>query len=87
MKPLRSQLAGFSPSQFKTFLRRKGHKVPRDFFRRGCVSKHDGRLYRWRWWGDEGFFVDVSCDIADFDRWANSVELTIRFDDAAKEGR
>jgi hypothetical protein len=79
-KPSRDQLWGMSPSQFKTMLRRRGYRVPRDFFKQGSVAKRDNRLYRFRYWGGVGeFFVDVSCLINEFDRWANSVEQTINF--------
>lgn len=73
MRPNRSKLCGMSPSEFKTLLKRKGHKVPRDFFKYSCTSVFRNRLYRWRHWSDEGFIVDISCPKNDFDRWANSV--------------
>jgi hypothetical protein len=79
-RPSRDQLWGMSPSQFKTLLKRRGHCVGRDFFKIGSVSKHKGRLYRFRWWGRVGeFFVDVSCPVIDFDRWANSTDCTLTF--------
>ena len=73
-KPTRDQLWGMSPSQFKTMLKRRGHSVSRDFFKRGSVSHYKGRAYRFRWWDGEDFVVDVSCPLEDFDRWANSVD-------------
>jgi len=77
-RPTRKDLLGYSRSEFKTLLKRKGHKVPRDFFGRGCVSTFKNRFYRWRWWkendGSGLFVVDISCLIPEFDRWANSVE-------------
>lgn len=77
-KPDRSSLHGLSPSEFKTLLRRRGYKVNRDFFKYGCCAQLKNRLYRFRHWGDQ-FFVDVSCPLPEFDRWANSTDdvLTI----------
>jgi hypothetical protein len=81
-KPTREQLGGLSPSEFKTVLKRRGHKIYRDFFKTECVSYHKGRAYRFRWWSDSGeFLVDVSCPSKDFDRWANSTEYVIAFCD------
>ena len=57
---------------FKTFLKRKGFAVPRNFFGYGCcIAKRNGRLWRFRF--DAGV-VDVSCLLPDFDRWANSTD-------------
>jgi hypothetical protein len=81
MRPTRTQLNGMSPSQFKTMLKRKGHTVPRNFFKYGCVSTYRNRLYRWRHWASVGFVVDISCLIPDFDRWANSTDDTLTFDE------
>ena len=79
-KPNRDQLWGMSPSQFKTMLRRRGYKIPRDFFKQGSIAKKGNRLYRFRYWGGVGeFFVDVGCPISQFDRWANSTDRTINF--------
>lgn len=59
---------------FKTLLKRNGFKVKRDFYgARCCIAQHGGRQYRFRF--DSGV-VDVSCPLADFDRWANSTEHT-----------
>lgn len=81
-RPSRDQLWGMSPSQFKTLLKRRGHIVGRDFFKKGSVSRYKGRLFRFRWWGGVGeFFVDVSCPVVDFDRWANSTECVLTFYD------
>lgn len=77
MKPTRHQLDGLSPSEFKTMLKRRGHAVPRTFFKSGCVSTYRNRLFRWRHWGQQGFVVDISCLKSDFDRWANSCDQTI----------
>ena len=79
-KPSRAQ-AGMSPSELKTFIKRRGYRVHRDFFKRGSVARCRGRLYRFRWWAEQGFVVDISCSVVDFDRWANSVEDTISFQD------
>jgi hypothetical protein len=81
MKPNRTQLSGMSPSQFKTLIKQAGHKVPRDFFKYGCVSHYKNRAYRWRHWGTDGFVVDISCPLSEFDRWANSCDRTISFED------
>ena len=76
-RPRRDQLHGFSPSEFKTILKRRGYKVPRDFFKYGCLARYKGRSYRFRWYSDGEFFVDKSCLRSDFDRWANSVDEVI----------
>lgn len=79
-RPTREQLLGMSASQFKTVLKRKGHKVNRDFFKIGSVSYYKNRVYRFRWWNTIGeISVDVSCPLKDFDRWANSVDEVINF--------
>jgi len=75
---------GMSKSQFKTLLKRKGHKIPRDMFKYGCTSTYKNRMYRWRYWADEGFVVDISCKLNEFDRWANSREKTISFNEWSK---
>ena len=75
-RPTREQLHGFSPSEFKAKLKLSGHKVPRDFYKYGCVSRRNSRLFRWRWWSEDGFVLDVSCVLSAFDRWANSTEET-----------
>jgi hypothetical protein len=81
-KPTRDQLGGLSPSQFKTLLKRRGYLVGRDFFKRGSMAQLGNRLYRFRWWGGVGVFVtDISCQLSDFDRWANSVDRTVTFYD------
>ncbi len=78
-KPRREQLCGLSPSQFKTMLKRFGYKVPRYFFKYGSVATKGNRLYRFRYWAFPDFFVDISCPLNDFDRWANSTDRTINF--------
>lgn len=76
-RPKRSQLGGWSASEFKTLLKRLGHQVKRDFYKSGCsISCRGSRLYRWRWW-NESFVVDISEPRSDFDRWANSVDRTV----------
>lgn len=78
-RPSRDQLCGYSPSEFKPLLRKLGFKVRRDFFH--CYSiKHNGRFYRFRFFCEGGPVVDISCEIDDFDRWANSRESTISLD-------
>ena len=79
-RPTRNKLNDMSPSEFKTMLKLRGHRVNRDFFKNAAVSYYKGRAYRWRWWGDE-FVVDISCHLNEFDRWANSTEATIKFND------
>lgn len=81
VKPNRDQLWGKSPSQFKTMLKRRGYKVSRDFFKFAAVAYKGGRAYRFRYWAFPDFFVDVSCPLKEFDRWANSVDKTIEFMD------
>lgn len=78
-RPTRDQLAGYSLSEFKTFLKQLGHNVPRNLESTGYVTKYDGRCFRWRWWSEVGFEVDRSEPIEDFDRWANSTEQTYFF--------
>lgn len=78
-KPSRDRLWGMSPSQFKTLLKRKGFAVPRDFFKMGAMARKGNRLYRFRYWAWPDFFVDISCPLNEFDRWANSVDRTINF--------
>ncbi len=85
-KPTRQELGGFSASEFKTFLKVLGHKIPRDFFAQGCISTYRNRRYRWRHWGDvysndKTFVVDISCIESEFDRWANSVDDCVTFED------
>ena len=64
---------------FKTLLKRNGFKVKRDFYgARCCIAQHGGRQYRFRF--DSGV-VDVSCPLADFDRWANSTEHTVSIEE------
>lgn len=73
------ELLGMSPSKFKTLLKRRGYKVPRRFFKNGCLARKGGRTYRFRWWSAEGFLVDKGCVYKDFDRWANSVDEVIPY--------
>lgn len=80
-KPTREQLKGISCSEFKTRLKRLGYKVPREFFKIGSIAKRGRRSYRFRWWSED-FMCDVSCDLLDFDRWANSTEKKIPIDKA-----
>lgn len=76
-RPKRSQLGGWSASEFKTLLRRLGHRIDRDFYKSGCsISRRGSRLYRWRWW-NESFVVDISEPRSGFDRWANSVDRSV----------
>jgi hypothetical protein len=77
-RPNRSDCGGLSASELKTLLRRCGFKIRRDFFI-DCNASKGSRLYRFRWWSAE-FFVDESCQIAHFDRWANSTERTYSWD-------
>lgn len=78
-RPSRELLHGMSCSEFKTLLKRRGYKIKKTFFQDGCIAQYKGRLYRFRWWSVDEFFVDVSCPISDFDRWANSVDNVIQF--------
>ncbi len=78
-KPDRDRLWGMSPSQFKTMLKLRGFSVDRDFFKIGAMAKKGNRLYRFRYWAYQDFFVDISCPLNEFDRWANSVDKTINF--------
>jgi hypothetical protein len=78
-RPKREQLHGLSPSELKTLLKRRGYKVPKDFFKYGSLARYNGRSYRFRWYSDGEFFVDKSCPRLEFDRWANSVDEVIPF--------
>lgn len=82
-KPKRHQLNGLSYSELKAMLKHRGHKVPRCWWYNGFVTEHKGRKYRFRWWNEDGqgFVVDVSCPLGDFDRWANSVDRIVPFDE------
>jgi len=87
MNKWRNILAGYSKSEFKTLLKKWGYKrITRNFFTNGSVTHRDNRLVRIRWQGTVSFgpkpkdttpMVDVSCTIAEFDRWANSVDRRI----------
>lgn len=61
-----------SKSEFKTLLRRLGHDFSRDSFSKNnsAISYYKGRAYRWSSIPE----VDISCNLDDFDRWANSVD-------------
>lgn len=87
-KPTKNQLHGVSPSEFKTLLKLRGHKVDREFFKLGCISTYKNRHYRFRFWGTVGdskdFVVDISCPLSEFDRWSNSVDKTITFEEWLK---
>lgn len=80
-RPTRDQLNNYSLSELKTFLRKRGHIVPRNFPSAGYITRRGSKMYRWRWWSDGGFVVDVSESISNFDRWANSTESTKKFND------
>ena len=79
-KPSRDELHGMSASEFKTMLKQRGYKVGRDFFKMGSIASKHNRIYRFRYWGQMGeFFVDVSCPLPSFDRWANSTDKVVNF--------
>jgi hypothetical protein len=44
-------------------------------------AERGGRRYRFRHWAEEGFLVDISCKLNDFDRWANSTDEAITFEE------
>lgn len=89
----RSELAGYSRSEFKTMLKRLGFKVPRTFFKYGCIAEHKNRKYRFRHWGDyypiidPTFVVDIGKSNQEFDRWAISTDRRITFDEFLIEFR
>ena len=86
-RPKRADLCGLSPSEFKTKLRRAGHKIPRNFFANSCISKKGANVYRWRWWMPAEPVVDIA-NANDFDRWANSVLEVVSFKEILdKKGR
>jgi len=69
---------------FKTLLKRRGFKVERDFYGFGCcIAKKAGRLWRFRF---HAGVVDMSCELKDFDRWANSTEVTFNLEDFKARG-
>jgi len=78
-RPTREQLEGYSLSEFKLLLKRLGHKVPRNLSHTAYVTEKGVHYFRWRWWSEEGFVVDLSVPEWDFDRWANSVDETFPF--------
>ena len=84
-RPNRNQLGGYSLSEFKTFLKRLGHKVPRNLSSTGYVTRYEDRFFRWRWWSEEGFIIDRSEPLEMFDRWSNSVEQSYSFRTSYKE--
>ena len=62
---------------FKTRLRKNGFKVPRNFYGAGCcIAYRNARMWRFRF---DDNVVDVSCDLLDFDRWANSTYTILDF--------
>lgn len=70
-----------SKSKLKTLLKKMKYKPHhcawRDLFRYGGIVKKGNRLYRFRT-NDccvDGWVVDTSCVIEDFDRWANSQDI------------
>ena len=68
-RPKRNQLNGFSCSEFKNWLKRLGHKVPRDFFGMGgCMSYFNHRYYYFSWELSE-FNVYVTKDVSEIDFW------------------
>ena len=80
-RPTKSKI-GMSPSQLKTMILRRGYRLPdnREFYKYGSVAYYKGRAYRFRWWSDIPM-VDISCPRVDFDRWANSVDKSIPFEE------
>lgn len=63
----------------KTLLRRNGFKIKRDFYGPGyCIAQRNGKQWRFRF--DDGV-VDVSCDLWDFDRWANSTDRILNLEE------
>lgn len=89
-KVSRLKLNGYSKSEIKTLLKRLGFKVPKSFFKNGCVAEYKNRKYRFRHWGDcytknTTFVVDIGTCNQDFDRWANSTERCITFDEFLTE--
>jgi len=83
-RPTRTQL-GMGRAAFKTLLEKRGYKFRREFFGKGCsIAYRNGRRYRFRWWNEDGFVVDISCVEAAFDRWANSVDQVLTVEDWLK---
>ena len=83
-RPKRDQLHGMSCSELKTLLKRRGYKIGRDFFK-FCIARYKNRSYRFRWWYTNGeFLVDISCIHSEFDRWANSTEDVVTFNNWLK---
>lgn len=63
---------------FKTLLKRNGFKVPKDFYGCSCcIALKSGKQWRFRF--DDGV-VDMSCNLRDFDRWANSTSEVINLE-------
>ena len=83
-RPKRHQLSGMSCSELKGLLRRTvgPNRIRRNFFGwQGAVFQWKNRMYRIRWSAPDECMVDVSCEVADFDRWANSCEDEITLSD------
>ena len=74
--PGRPELGGYSRSEFKTLLKKFGFKVKRP---QNYVFFHHSRIYRFRWWGPDGFVVDIGKPYQYFGNWANSTEQTLPF--------
>ena len=78
-RPNRDQLNGFSCSEFKTWLKRLGHEVPRNFFGvGGCMSKFNNRYYYFSWEFSE-FKVYISKDIDEIDFFDHLLRNPIPF--------
>jgi len=78
-RPIKSKI-GMNPSRLKVMILRRGYRLPdkREFYKYGSVAYYKGRAYRFRWWSDIPM-VDISCPRVDFDRWANSTDKSITF--------
>lgn len=76
-KHTRPKFAG--RAAFKALLKHRGFKVGRDFYGYSCcIAKKAGRIWRFRF---HAGMVDMSCELKDFDRWANSTEVTFNLED------
>ena len=68
-----------SPSQLRSLLKYHHFQVPRNWQQLDYVAQKHNRLYRFRWRAQEGFLVDISFPLQDFDRWANSTHIKMNY--------
>ena len=72
-----------SRSEFKTWLKRRGFRVRRNFYQWYSVGTRGGRQYLFGFMDQdsEHYGVRVGCPMHEFDRWAVSTERHVRLDE------